>query len=111
MHISNEGLLTQLGYHANSANLIQLENIAKSTSGYEQIKRHILALHDHLKNFEGFVALSNSKPYFKIKIETDDPNILQAALDELFKWAHKYNVNLQKVEGKETYYITGIQKD
>jgi len=110
MHISNEGLLTQLGYNADSTNLNHLETIANATNGYEQIKRHILALHDHLKNFQGFVALSNSKPYFKIKIETTDPALLQAAKDELFKWADKYNVTLQKVDGKETYYIIGIEK-
>ena len=108
MHITNEGLLTQLGYNCDNANLSQLQTIATNTPGYDQIKKHIVALNDHLKNYGGFVAMSNSQPYFKVKIESDDPLAADKALDELTKWADKYKVTLQKVDNKRTYYILGI---
>ena len=108
MQIANEGLLTQLGYHPEESTLRQLERIEKNTPGFEKIKKHIIALHDHLKNYGGFVALSNSNPYFKIKIESNDPSKIEIAVQEVQKWADKYNVTLQKVEGKETYYIKSV---
>ncbi len=110
MHISNEGLLTQLGYNPQEANIKMLHIIQEHTPGFEQIKRHIVALHDHLKNYGGYVAISSSQPYFKIKIDTDEPTSLRIATDEIHKWADKYNVKLQKVVNKETYYIVGIEK-
>ncbi|BAF69552.1 hypothetical protein [Nitratiruptor sp. SB155-2] len=106
MQIENEGLLTQLGYHPDSATLAQLQTIEEKTPGFEKIKKHIVALHDHLKNYGGFVALSNSVPHLKVKIS--DPSKQEIALEELNKWAQKYNVTLQKVQGKETYYIVSV---
>ena len=108
MQITNEGLLTQLGYNCDDANLSQLRTIADNTPGFEQIKKHIVALNDHLKNYGGFVAMSNSHPHFKVKIESDEPSAADKALDELNKWAQKYKVALQKVHNKQTYYILGI---
>ncbi len=108
MHISNEGLLTQLGYNADEANLRQLQTIAQNTPGFEQIKKHIVALNDHLKNYGGFVAMSNSHPYFKVKIESSEPSAIEVATAEIKKWANKYKVILEKVQNKETYYIKGI---
>ncbi len=110
MTISNEGLLTQLGYNPTPSNLAQLEAIQNATKGFEQIKKHIVALNDHLKNYGGFVAISSSNPYLKIKIDTDEPAALEVAHEEIKKWADKYNVSIQKVENKETYYIIGIEK-
>ncbi|MRI59147.1 MAG: hypothetical protein C6H99_06565 [Epsilonproteobacteria bacterium] len=108
MHISDEGLLTQLGYNSDEANLHQLRIIQEKTPGFDQIKRHILALHDHLKNYGGFVAISSSQPYFKIKLDPKDPSALEQALEEMNRWANKYKVRLQKVQDKQTYYILGL---
>jgi len=110
MNISNEGLLTQLGYNSDDRNLKELEIIKNNTPGFENIKKHIIALNDHLKNLSSYVAMSSSKPYFKIKIDTDNENFINEAKDIIQKWAQKYNVKLQKVENKETYYILGIEK-
>ncbi|BCD61626.1 hypothetical protein NitYY0826_C0485 [Nitratiruptor sp. YY08-26] len=110
MQLSTEGLLTQLGYHPDDSNIRQLEAIQKATPGFEQIQKHIVALNDHLKNYGGFVAMSNSHPYFKIKIEATEPSAIEVAKNEISKWADKYNVKLQKVENKETYYILGVEK-
>lgn len=108
MNISNEGLLTQLGYNADESSLKQLKNIEDNTPGFENIKKHIISLNDHLKNLDSYVAMSNSNPYFKIKIDTNNENFLNEAKEIIKKWAEKYKINLQKVEEKETYYILGI---
>ncbi len=110
MQITKEGLLTQLGYHPNESNIKQLQTIEEATPGFEQIQKHIVALNDHLKNYGGFVAMSNSNPYFKIKIEAQELSTIEAAKDKILQWANKYNVKLQKVPNKETYYILGIEK-
>ncbi len=110
MQISAEGVLTQLGYNRDENTLRQFEAIAKNTPGFEQIQKHIVALHDHLKNFGGFVAMSNSVNHLKIKIDANEASTIEAAKEEIERWAQKYNVNLQKVPNKETYYILGIYK-
>lgn len=110
MHISAEGVLRQLGYNSDENTLRQFEAIAKNTPGFDQIQKHIIALHDHLKNYGGFVAMSNSVNHLKIKIDTTEASMIEAAKEEIERWAQKYNVNLQKVPNKETYYILGIYK-
>jgi hypothetical protein len=109
MKISKEGILTQLGYPVNEGTLKELNIIEKNTPGFENIKNHILALNDHIKQLEGHIAMSSSKPYFKIKIVTSQKSILEEATQYILKWAKKYNVNLEKVKDRETYYIKGIQ--
>lgn len=110
MNISNEGLLTQLGYNVDEKSLKELEIIEKNTPGFENIKKHIIALNDHLKPLSSYVAMSNTNPYFKIKIDTDNESYINEAKEIIQKWAEKYNVRLKKVENKETYYILGINK-
>ncbi len=102
-NITDAGLLVQLGLNDAEAMLSQLERIKSSTKGFDEIKPHILALHDNIKNEGGFVALSSSKDYLKVKNEQNS----KAVDDYIHKWADKYKVKLQKVEGKETYYILG----
>jgi len=101
--LTDEALLTQLGYTATSGTQEKLKQIITKTAGYEDIKRHLLALHDNLKQHDSFVGLSSSHDFFKIKNEHSS----EEAEAYIHKWADKYRVNLQKVEGKETYYITG----
>ena len=108
MQLGPEGLLTQLGYHPEASLLAQYERASKSTPGFEKISKHLVALNDHLKNYDGFVALSNSQPYFKIKIESTDPAAIEVATQEIKKWANKYNVHLQKVQNAHTYYIVAV---
>jgi len=110
MNISNEGILTQLGYNIDENSLKELEIIEKNTPGFENIKKHIIALNDHLKNLSSYVAMSNSNPYFKIKIDTPNQKEIQEAKEIINKWSQKHNVELKKVENKETYYILGIKK-
>ena len=108
MQISNEGILTQLGYPVDEANLKQLELIEKNTSGFENIKKHIIALNDHLKPYGGYVTLSNTNPYLKIKVDSPSSSYSDIVLAEIRKWADKYNVTLKEVKSQKTYYILGI---
>jgi len=102
-NLTDEALLTQLGYVATSGTQEKLKLIIKKTPGYEKIKKHLLALHDNLKHHNSFVALSSTHDFFKIKNEDNSAE----ATDYIHKWAEKYKISLRKVEGKETYYIIG----
>ncbi|NPA04000.1 MAG: hypothetical protein GXO61_03980 [Epsilonproteobacteria bacterium] len=108
MNISKEGLLTQLGYNVDDIHLKQLQAIQKHTAGFEQIQKHIITLNDHLKHYGGFVAISNTHPYLKIKLEYTNPSQKEAALATIKKWAEKYKVILEKAPNKDTFYIKGI---
>ena len=102
-NLSDDALLTQLGYQPNEALKKKLESVIKNTKGFENIKPHLLALHDNIKIYDGLVALSSSHDFFKIKNE----NYSKVADEYIHKWANKYKVSLQKIEGKNTYYILG----
>lgn len=101
-------ILNQLGLIANEALLEQLERIERNTYGYEKIIKHILDLHEALKTSESYVALSNSTDSFKIKIDATSDVSKVDAMEKINHFADKYKVNLQKVEGKPTYYIVGF---
>ncbi len=110
MHITNtEAVLTKLGYVPNEALYVQLENIQKNTPGYDKIIKHILDLHDALAVDKSYVALSNSTDHFKIKIEALTPEMKEEALEKLERFKEKYKVVLKKVDGKDTYYISGFE--
>jgi hypothetical protein len=57
----------------------------------------------------GFVALSNSDAYFKIKCDSvnDSDEIIKEFTQEVKHWSNKYNVELKKVGNKNVYYIIG----
>ncbi len=105
--MTREAMLKQLGYTPNEALEQQLEAIEKNTKDYEKIQKHILDLHDHLKVNNGYVALSNSKEYFKIKIESPTPELAQEAHEKVKHFGEKFKVTLEKLPNKDTYYIIG----
>jgi len=104
--MTREAMLKQLGYIPNEALDKQLENIENNTSDYEKIRKHILDLHDHLKVNNAYVALSNSKDYFKIKIDSTG-ELAQEAHEKVKRFSEKFKVVLEKLPNKETYYILG----
>ncbi len=104
-----EAMLTQLGYVANDALLKQLQNIEENTVGYDKIKKHIIDLHEHLKVDNGYVALSNSNDYFKIKVESLSQELAQEAHAKIKHFCEKYKVNIEKIDNKDTYYILGFK--
>jgi hypothetical protein len=106
--MQRDAMLTQLGYVPNDALLEQLERIEKNTEGYEKIQKHIMDLHDHLKVNGSFVALSNSEDCFKIKVEAPSPELAEEAHEKVRHFSDKFKVKLNKLENKETYYISGF---
>ncbi len=105
MKLVKEGLLKQLGY--NEENLKRLEDVIKSTPGFEKIINHIVSLNDKLKHTNSFVAFSNSVPHLKIKIESMSEELKKEAEEIIQKWAKKYNVALEKVK-EGVYYIKKV---
>jgi len=107
--MQREAMLTQLGYSPNDALVKQLEEIENNTPGYEKIQKHIMDLHDHLKVNNSYVALSNSNNHFKVKIESQTPELAQEAHEKVQHFSEKFKVTINKLDKKETYYIIGFQ--
>ncbi len=108
--MQTDAMLNQLGYMPNEALAGQLERIIKNTQGFDKIGKHIVDLHKALQVEHSYVALSNSNDYFKIKIESPSSELKEAALEKVEHFSNKYKVKLQKVDGKDTYYIIGYSK-
>ena len=105
---NNDAVLTKLGYMPSDTLRKQLEQIKNNTKEYEKIIKHVLDLHDALQVDKSYVAMSNSNNYLKIKIEAFTPEMREDALEKVERFKEKYKVELQKVEGKDTYYIKGF---
>ncbi len=108
--MTHDAVLNQLGLIPNEALLVQLENIEKNTHGYEKIIKHILDLHEALKTSESYVALSNNSDHFKIKIDATSDISRAEAMEKINHFCEKFKVEIQKVQGKPTYYILGFAK-
>jgi len=108
--MNNEAMLKQLGYAPNEALLTQFDRIVENTHAFEKIQKHMLDLHEHLKVDNSHVAMSNSEDYFKIKIEAPSEERTEEALEKVEHFSEKFKVKLQKVEGKNTFYIIGFNK-
>jgi hypothetical protein len=110
MVMTKEAFLTQLGYSVTDSLLKQLEKVRDNTAKFDLISRHIITLNDNLKHYDSFVALSNSHDFLKIKNQSRGE--LTAQTNEIINnWAKKYKIELEKVEGKETFYIKGYEKN
>lgn len=110
INITPEALLTQFDYHINNHTITQINSAIKNTSGFDNFSKHLLSLKDEIKHYDGFIALSNSHSYFKVKCEIDNSKEnIEEFTNALINWSEKYKVMLQKVEDKPTYYILGIQ--
>jgi len=102
-----ENLLVQLKYPVNDATKNQLENIANQTNDFFTIANNLFNLRDDLAPVNGLVALSNSVDRIKIKSISNNPLEVEKFEEIVNKWANKYKINLEKVQGKNTYYIIG----
>lgn len=102
-----EKVLVGLGYNANEALINQVKQVIEECEFGQPDLDHIVNLHDKLHGVGGFVALSNSENVFKIKNETLNPTFLKEFNLSVHDWAEKYNFKVKKLDGKETYYITG----
>lgn len=106
--MTHEAILSQLGLIPNEALADQLSRIEKNTHGFDKIVKHVMDLHEALKTNKSYVALSNSVDSFKIKIDTTSKISADEAMEKINHFADKFKVELQKVEGKDTYYVVGF---
>ena len=104
-----QAILTQLGYSITSSTEAQLDRVIANTPGFENIEKHLIALHDMLKSHQSFVALSSNKDYFKIKNEAQNTDLIAEVNDMILKWSDKYKITVEKVPNKNTYYVIGFK--
>ncbi|NKQ40471.1 MAG: hypothetical protein HF962_02750 [Sulfurovum sp.] len=109
MHIdiTPENLLIQLGYPTTPVMLEQMKDIIDNTRGFSKFSKHILSLNDELRHLAGYIAMSNSFKYLKIKTDNSSTDDVSAFVKTLNKWSDKYKVSLEKVDGKNTFYVIG----
>ena len=109
--MQDSAILTQLGYVPNETLIQQFNHIKNNTSGYDKIEKHLIGLHNSLMPLHGYIAMSNSKDYLKIKVEQPNDALRQEALDKIEKFAQKFKVKLEKINNKDTFYILGFDKN
>lgn len=107
--MEKQAILTQLGYSITPSVEAQLTRVIANTIGFENVEKHLIALHDALKTHHSFVALSSNKDYFKIKNEALGEDMVAAVNDMIAKWSEKYKITVEKVPNKNTYYVIGYK--
>ncbi len=107
IQITPENLLIQLGYSVTPVMMTQMEEIIANTKEFDDFSKHILSLQDTLKHYGGYIAMSNSSHYLKVKTEHSRAEEVEPFVQALERWCEKYKVALKKVEGKHTFYILG----
>jgi DNA polymerase III gamma/tau subunit len=108
LELTPKAILAQLGYNQNEQNIQKVKKILSNTPNIEAFLLHLPSFVDALAVEKGYIALSNSKDYFKIKCDADSSAANEEAFHKLVKhWSDKYKLQLQKVVGKNTYYIIG----
>lgn len=108
-NMTNDAILTQLDYTVTDSALAQIEKVKANTSGFDYVEKHLISLHDQLKSHLSYVALSSTKDYFKIKNEAKGDEMLAEVKDIILRWAEKFKIEIEKVEGKNTYYVIGYK--
>jgi len=110
LDLTPEALLTQLGYTQTPQTLKQIKDIIANTKDFEKFSPHIPSFNDALAVEKGYIAMSNSEDYLKIKCNEDSSADNLTAFTKLVKhWADKYKLDLKKVDNKNTYYILGLK--
>ncbi len=102
-----EKVLVGIDCNVNDAMLAQVKKVVDDADFSATDLDHIINLHEKVKVYGGFVALSNSEDVFKVKSENYEPAALKDFNLTVHNWGEKYNFKVKKLEGKETYYITG----
>ena len=105
-HISDEALLTSLGYKENM--LEELAKIKANTANFEKVIKHVVGLNDNLKSLDALVAFSNSVNYIKFKSHSQNDELIKAFHKEIRKWADKYKADIERVGDKDTYYLKSV---
>ena len=110
LELTPEALLTQLGYTQNPQTLKQIKDIIANTKDFKKFSPHIPSFNDALAVEKGYIAMSNSENYLKIKCNEDSSADNLTAFTKLVNhWADKYKLDLKKVDNKNTYYLLGLK--
>jgi len=109
LEITPEVIIKQLELGDSQSIKNQVDEAILNTKNFQMFSKHIISLNDKLKHMNSYIALSNSKPYFKIKcdVSNDSKEIVDEFITEVEHFADKYHISLEKVDGKEVYYILG----
>ncbi len=109
IELNNDALLNLMELQKTEKNIAQVERVIQNTKEFEKIGKHIITLNDFLHHHHGFVTLSSTKDYLKIKCDdkNHDETIISKFNEKVQEWAEKYKIALEKVDGKEVYYILG----
>ncbi len=102
-----ENLLILLNYPVNESTKNQLDGIVDNTNSFYDFANHIFNLEDELKKVDATIAMSNSKPYLKLKCNSKKDIVIEDFKTLIESWSDKYKVEIEKVENKNTYYIIG----
>ena len=107
LELTPEAILKQLSYPVTEQTLAQLSSIMENTPQLEKFLPHLPSFTDALAVEKGYVAMSNSKPYLKVKCDADQSADNLSAFTTLVEhWADKYKLQLQKANDT-TFYIIG----
>ena len=107
--MTNDAILKQLGYTVTTSALAQVEKVINNTHNFEQVEKHLITLHDQLQSHLSYVALSSNKDYFKVKNEAKGVEMIAEVNEIISHWSQKYKISLEKVDGKDTYYVIGYK--
>jgi len=107
--MTNDAILKQLGYTVTQSAMVQVEKVIKNTNNFEKIEKHLIALHDQLQSHLSYVALSSTKDYFKIKNEAKGTEMIAEVTEMINHWSEKFKIDIEKVDGKNTYYVIGYK--
>ena len=69
LELTPEALLAQLGYTQNEQTVKQMNDIIAHTDNFHAFSQHIPSFNDALAVEKGYIAMSNSEPYLKIKCD------------------------------------------
>ncbi len=107
--MTNDAILKQLGYTVTESAMAQVEKVIKNTNNFDQVEKHLISLHHQLQAHLSYVALSSNKDYFKIKNEAKGTAMISEVNEIIARWSDKYKIGIEKVDGRDTYYIIGYK--
>ncbi|MBL0686287.1 MAG: hypothetical protein JJV95_02695 [Sulfurospirillum sp.] len=107
--MTNDAILKQLGYTVTKSAMLQVEKVINNTHGFNYVEKHLISLHDKLKIHLSYVALSSTKDYFKIKNLSQGDEMIAETNEIIKQWSEKFKIVLEKVDGKDTYYVVGYK--
>lgn len=104
-----DAILRQLGYTVTDSAVVQVGKVIDNTHGFDYVEKHLISLHDQLQSHLSYVALSSNKDFFKIKNEAKGVEMIDEVNEMIAHWSEKFKIDIEKVDGKSTYYVLGYK--